>query len=574
MIADRPSVKSVTGKNSTGAGSKTSDCSSARSTNMTNSELNQEDLDDFIANPDLYERTFCENSLLDFITFAWPALEPEVDFVTGWVIERMAAHLEAVSEGKIKRLLINVPPGFCKSMLVNVFWPAWEWGPRTNAHYRFISASYEKTLATRDLVRCRDLLQDDWYQKHWPLKFKGDENQKTRYENASTGWRQSASVGSALTGHRGDRIIIDDPHSVKTAESELEREESLRWMSETVPTRLNKQGESAIVVIMQRLHARDVSGLIIDELGEDYVHLHIPMEFESQNCCWSPVPSPYSEAEWCRRIKDEGDPVPRYEYVTPDHPEAKLMYKQDPRTEEGELAWPERFPHHSVESLKRAFRAVGGSYAEAAQLQQRPVPRGGGMFSRDSWQIVPERPNVPGYSTRGWDLAASTGKSAAWTVGLKLTLLDDGRLVIEDVRRLRGTGLAVEQAIFECAQLDGYDTRISIPQDPGQAGKAQVAGFARLLHGYDVSFSPESGDKETRAIPIAAQVEGGNVLVVKAPWNDTLFAEAGLFPNSQFKDQVDALSRAYHDLLKGRDEISLFGPRLILPDFDNNVDGY
>lgn len=536
--------------------------------------ITKEGMDDFLDHPDHYERTYCENSLLDFVGFAWPSLEPEVTFIKGWVVETMARHLEAVSDGRIKRLLINVPPGFCKSMLVNVFWPAWEWGPKQQTHHRFISASYEKTLATRDLVRCRDLLQDDWYRSHWPIVFKGDENQKTRYENSKTGWRQSASVGSALTGHRGDRIIIDDPHSVKTAESELEREESLRWMSETIPTRLNKQGESAIVVIMQRLHARDVSGLIIDELGEDYVHLCLPMEFETTNRCWTKIKSPFGPAEYRRRVKDEADPLPTYPACDKSHPDAELLYPQDPRQIDGELAWPERFPHHSVESLKRAFRAVGGSYAEAAQLQQRPVPRGGGMFARDSWQVVSERPPVPGHSVRGWDLAASTGKSAAFTVGLLLTILDDGRLVIEDVRRLRGSGLAVEEAILQCAEMDGFETQISIPQDPGQAGKAQVAGFARMLHGYDASFTPESGDKETRAIPIAAQVEAGNVLVVKAPWNDTLFAEAGLFPNSQFKDQVDALSRAYHQILKGHNEISLFGPKLILPDDHNDINGY
>ena len=468
-----------------------------------------------------------DSSLLGFIKVAWKHLEPETEFVYGWSVEAICDHLEAVSKGQIKRLLINVPPGCMKSLTTEVFWPAWEWGPKRLAHLRYISASYEKGLATRDLVRCRDLLQSEWFQSLWPLTFKGDQNLKTYYENQHHGWRLAASVGGALTGYRGDRIIIDDPHDVRSAESEVKREDSIRWFTETLPTRLNNQKESAMVVVMQRLHERDVSGLIQKELGDSWEQLVLPMEFEPSRRC---------------SIKATG--------------------WKDPRKKDGDLLWPERFDRESVDELKRTFRAQGGTYAEAAQLQQRPAPRGGGLFKREHFMPIDRVPEV-GRVVRGWDLAASTGRSAAYTVGVKL-MLSYGKLYIVDIARARGTPGEVEDMIRRCAQQDGKNVAISIPQDPGQAGKAQKSRLASLLHGYNVHFSPESGSKDDRAIPIAAQAEAGNVYILRAAWNDAFLSEAQLFPAGEFKDQIDALSRAYAYLLTNKMRSIALEPALVI----------
>lgn len=468
-----------------------------------------------------------DDSLLGFIKVAWKHLEPETPFVYGWSVEAICEHLEAVSKGQIRRLLINVPPGCMKSLTTEVFWPAWEWGPRGQQHLRFISASYEKGLATRDLVRCRDLLNSEWFQSLWPLEFKGDQNLKTYYENSKQGWRLAASVGGALTGYRGDRLIIDDPHDVRSAESDTKREDAIRWFTETLPTRLNNQQTSAMVCVMQRLHERDVSGLIQRELTDEWEQLVLPMEFESSRRCI------IEATGWA-----------------------------DPRKEEGELLWPERFNRESVEELKKTFRAQGGTYAEAAQLQQRPAPREGGLFRRDEFQIVDIAP-TNGRTVRGWDLAASTGRHSAYTVGIKL-MMSMGKLYILDVVRLRGTPSDVETAIRTAAQNDGQRVAISLPQDPGQAGKAQRSRLAAILHGYNVHFSPETGSKDDRAIPVAAQAEAGNLYMVRAPWNDALLAEAQMFPASEFKDQIDALSRAYAYLLTQNTRSVALEPPMII----------
>ena len=468
------------------------------------------------------DRLDAESSLLDFIKLGWHALEPGTKFVSGWAVEAICEHLEAVSNGQIKRLLINVPPGCTKSMTTNVFWPAWEWGPRQHPHLRYISASYAGELSVRDNLRCRDLMMSEWYRGLWGhrFKFKGDQNAKIRYENDKAGWRFASSVGANLTGHRGDRIIVDDPHSVQKVESEVDRDTALRWFAETLPTRLNDLDESCIVVIMQRVHERDVSGLVLaKQMGYD--HLMLPMEFE------------------------------------PDHPHlsSTALNFKDPRTTLGELLWPERFSAKAVEHLKSQFRAWGGTYAEAGQLQQRPTPRGGGMFQRKDFHILDEAPREVLRRVRGWDLAATKDGRGAFTVGVKMCRTKDGKVVIEDVRRGRWSPGEVKTNIRACAELDGHSVVQDLPQDPGQAGKAQKSDLAALLSGFECHFSPETGSKEDRARPLAAQAESGNMYLVRAPWNDAFIGEATMFPNGEFKDQVDASSRAFARLLMRRDEL-------------------
>ncbi len=157
-----------------------------------------------------------------------------------------------------------------------------------------------------------------------------------------------------------------------------------------------------------------------------------------------------------------------------------------------------------------------------------------------------------GRIVRAWDLAASTAAAADpdWTVGLKLCREDSGRLAVLDVVRLRGGPLEVEQAIANTAARDGRAVVVGLPQDPGQAGRAQVAWLARSLAGYAIVASPESGAKATRALPVAAQVDAGNLAIVRAGWNLAFTEELRDFPHGSKDDQVDALSRAF-DMLIG-----------------------
>jgi hypothetical protein len=227
-----------------------------------------------------------------------------------------------------------------------VLWPAWEWGPAGLASLRYLSTSYSESYVSRDSRRMRDLVASEWYQARWGDHVQLVRTGETSFENAATGSREGKPFRS-LTGGRGDRVLIDDPHSTETAESEAERQTTIRIFRESVPTRLINPATSAIVVIMQRLHAEDVSGVAIN-LGLGYEHLMLPMEFEPERRCHT-----------------------------------SIGFK-DPRTYDGELLFPERFPREVVDRDKAAM----GSYAVAGQFQQRPTMREGGLFKRAWFRTV------------------------------------------------------------------------------------------------------------------------------------------------------------------------------------------
>lgn len=433
-------------------------------------------------------------------------LEPTAKYTHGWHIDAICAHLEAVTDGRINRLLINVPPGSSKSLLVSVMWQAWEWGPRGLPSMRYLTTSFNDGPVKRDTRKCRDLMLSDWYRSLWP-EVELNRTGETSFSNTKTGTREGVPFGS-LTSQRGDRLVIDDPHSTETAESAADRLATTRKFREGAQNRLNDQEKSAIVVIMQRLHEEDVSG-VIHEVGMEYVHLMLPMEFEPERVCSTEIGF------------------------------------TDPRKEEGELLDPVRFPRDAVEKLKRDM----GSYAYAGQYQQRPAPRSGGMFQRGDFEIVDAVP-AGARRVRAWDFAASAekpGKQPDWTVGLKMAWLD-GTFYVEDVVRGRWKPSEVETTLKNTATQDGIDTTIRMPQDPGAAGKADAATKVKLLAGYAVNVQTVTGEKTTRAQPAAAQAEAGNIKLLRGAWNKDFLDEACSFPASQFDDQVDAFADALNEL--------------------------
>lgn len=434
-------------------------------------------------------------------------LEPTTPYVHNWHIEAICEHLEAVSRGEIVRLLINVPPGTMKSLLVSVLWPAWEWGPEGRRSLRYIATSFAEGAARRDTRKHRDLVLSDWHRTLWPevrLVRAGEMS----FANTDTGSREGVAFAS-LTSRRGDRLIIDDPHSTETAESEAQRASTVRAFREGATNRLNDQARSAIVVVMQRLHERDLAGTILAH-GMDYEHLMLPMAFERERAC-----------------------------------RTRIGFS-DPRRDEGELLDPRRFPAPVVAALKRDM----GRYAWAGQYQQRPAPRDGGLFRRAWFEVVDALPSGPRRSVRAWDLGA-TRDGGDPTVGVKISRGQDGVFHVEDVVLEHAGPHEVERLIHATAARDGASTVVRLPQDPGAAGKAYAATLVRLLAGYVVRAKPATGDKATRAAPAAAQAEAGNLKLLRAAWNDRLIEEAVGFPTGAHDDQVDALADAVNELALG-----------------------
>lgn len=504
-----------------------------------------------------------QERLRDYARVIWEIIEPGRPLVGGWPLDCLCEHLEAITSGQIRRLLVNIPPGCMKSLMLNVVWPTWEWGPRAMPHLRYLLASYSKKLSIRDNRKSRMIVESELYQSLWgdTVQIVSDSNAKERFDNSQAGFRLATSVTGLGTGERGDRFLIDDPHNVKQADSVAMRESALDWFANTVPTRINDAEKSVIVVIMQRVHDQDVSGLILkSELN--YEWLCLPMEFEARHRCFTSVPRDGVEPEKVTRFRREGEPIPRWlteaEFTEEQsrggspiitRPIFQELYPQDRRTTEGELLWPERFSaRHLEEDLKPQLRSWGGTYAEAGQLQQRPAPREGGLFQRRDFRIEDRAPDGAGVWVRGWDLAASKEGHSAFTVGVKMGIVG-GAVWITDVDRRRASPAGVEAMLAACCARDGNEVEQCIPQDPGQAGKYQKAALAKVLHGRRFSFSPESGSKEDRARGLAAQAEAGNLYLLRGSWNDAFIDEACLFPNGEFLDQIDAASRAYGRLV-------------------------
>lgn len=462
-------------------------------------------------------------SLAGFVKEAWHILEPEAEYVHNWHIEAICRHLEAVTDGRINRLLINVPPGSSKSLIVSVLWPAWEWGPCGRKSLRYLATSFNEGPVKRDTRKCRDLIASAWFQRLWP-EVKLIRSAEMSFANDATGTREGVPF-SSLTSQRGDRLIIDDPHSTEGAESEAERTATTRKFREGAVNRLNDQKRSAIVVIMQRLHDQDISGTILS-LGMGYVHLMLPMEFDPARAC-----------------------------------ETEIGFK-DPRTEDRQLLDPVRFPYEAVEALKRDM----GSYAYSGQYDQNPTPRSGGMFQREDFEVV-EAHQVPagGLTVRAWDFAASIpkpGKQPDWTVGLKMKKVK-GTFYILDVVRGRWSAMAVNDKLLETAQADTTAVTVRKPQDPAAAGKSDAFDKTQKLAGFSVITKPNTGDKTTRARPASAQAEAGNIKLVKGLWNDAFLNEVCSFPSGAHDDQVDAFADALNELALGLARVPLVGPIVV-----------
>ena len=448
-------------------------------------------------------KELARRSLLEFTRQAWPILEPGTPMKEGWVIEAICEHLEAVVRGDIKRLVVNIPPGAMKSRLTRVMLPLYIWTQKPWA--RMIGGSYALNLAERDNYYARTVLQSDWYQSTFGVSISSEQGAKVNFDNTSMGGLRAISVGGATTGFRGDYLILDDAHNASEGESDAKRSLAVQWFLETFQTRVNDLDNSPILVIGQRIHEEDVYSVAID-LG--YEHLNIPMEWE----------------ESMRKTTSIG--------------------WTDPRTKEDELMWPERFSKDAVAMLKRAL----GPYASAAQLQQTPVPRKGGLIQADNIKLIDELPDEAFIAVRAWDLAGSEG-AGAYTVGTKLLYgLKSEKFYVADVVRGQLGGGAVRKLVQDTAEDDGVATRVVLPKDPGQAGKVQSEDFIAHLAGFNARAEPQSGSKEARAEPFAAQVEIGRVCVLKRTWTKAFIDELRFFPKGKYKDQVDSVSSAFNAL--------------------------
>lgn len=395
--------------------------------------------------------------------------------------------------------MINMPPGSAKSTYASVLFPAWLLAQRPRLDV--IGASNTGSLAEDFSRRVMALVRDH----ERTLGYSLERDAAERWSTTNGGQYRAAGVGAVISGRRADLALIDDPvKGREDVEGEGNREKQWAWFTGDLRPRLTPS--AAIVVIMTRWHVDDLGGRLLDRQPGLWKVISLPAQAEEENDLLG-----RKLGEWLWADDDYG-------------------YAQALRETEDE------------------YLTAGATRDWAALYQQRPTLTEGSLFKVEQLRPV-EAVHAGGQVVRAWDLAATSQmgvRNPDWTVGVKLHRSGIGEYTVLDVARVREGPDGVERVMLHTAMGDGRNVRIGIPQDPGQAGKQQVLHLTRMLSGFVVESSPESGDKATRAAPCASQVNVGNFAYVSPrPWNGAFKDELAGFPGGMKDDQVDALSRAF-----------------------------
>ncbi|KKN22475.1 hypothetical protein LCGC14_0914840 [marine sediment metagenome] len=472
--------------------------------------------------------------LRKYTTGAWPLVESRRPYIPNWHIDAICEHLEAVAIGDIQNLIINIPPRHMKSLTVSVFWPTWMW--TWMPEHQWLFSSYSSSLAIRDSVKSRNIMQSRWYQERWGDKFKftSDQNQKSFYVNNQSGHRYATTIGGAATGEGGDTLVVDDPHKIKEAESELQRLTVTGWWDGTMTTRLNNPITGNKVIIMQRVHEADLVGHVLEKMqegGSQYEHLKLPAEYEGDKTFTG-------------------------------------IGFRDPRTQPNELLWSERFPKHIISEWKIDL----GSRISAGQLQQRPAPEEGDVFKRAWWRYwQPKDMHLPPVIVKlgdglfievpvivlpktfnqllqSWDMTFKETTGTDFVVGQVWARKLAQKFLLYEVR----ARLSFTQTVKAVLNVTNLFPRARLKLVEDKANGPAVISYLRSKVSGLVAVNPLGG-KESRANAVAPTIEAGNVFLphpLIADWVPDWIEEQTVFPNGAFDDRVDSMSQALTRLLR------------------------
>lgn len=469
-----------------------------------------EPLNDIMMTETELAASICRDSFFEFVKEFWDEVIAEKP-VWNWHIPYLCAQAQAAAErvfaGKPKRYdyIINIPPGTTKSTILSIMFPAWCWSRFPAA--RFICGSYTEPLALDLARKSRDVIQSAKYREYFPeVAIDSDQNTKSYYCNTEGGMRKSVGVGSSVIGFHAHFIIVDDPVDPVGASSDEILKSANEWMSETLANRKVDKEVSILLLIMQRLSQNDPTGFMTSKKGERIKWIRLPADTTHM------VSPPH-----LKRYYVDGmlDPVRLSKRILTDS-----MIKM-------------------------------GLFAYSCQFDQTPIPRGGGMFHIYKIKIE-HAPVIQRFVKiiRYWDKAA-TADGGAYTVGFKMGVDVDGHYWILHVKRGQWDSYTREQIILQTARSDGYEVHIRLEQEPGSSGVDSVRDSVKRLAGFTVRTDRVTGKKPLRADPFSTQVNAGNVSMVPGDWNQPCLDEMQFFPNSTYKDQVDAGGGAFNELVYG-----------------------
>lgn len=441
-----------------------------------------------------------------FVEQAFTTLEPGTAFSSNWHYEHLCWALMRVLRGEVRRLIINVPPRSGKSIIASVAFPMFAVGHDPNR--RIICVSHTEDLARKFSIDRRAIAQSSWFDAAFPAcRLTGRRPRDLELTTTQRGSVLAAGMGGAILGRGADLIVIDDPIKGVDALSQAERRRVNEAFDSTLLTRLNDKQRGAIVIVMQRLHADDLVGHVVERDGWEVISL----------------PAIATEDTYHRLSEVPGDVH---------------------RRSAGELLHPAREPMAVLEEMRRAQ----GSLTFQAQYQQDPTPAGGNVIRREWLRTYDVRPIRFDQIVVSWDTASTLSEASDWSsgtvwgaVGLDYYLLD----VVRD--RLESPDL--REAIIALTKKWRADVTLI---EKTHLGHALLQDLRRSQDLAPILIEPRY-DKEARLLAQSARFEAGQVhLPAEAPWLGAYVGELLSFPNGRHDDQVDATTQALHYLTARR----------------------
>ncbi len=434
--------------------------------------------------------------LSSFIQKTFQTVSPGDVYRHGWHIDAIAWALQQCLEGKIRRLIITLPPRSLKSIAVSVAFPAYVLG--RDPRQKIVCVSYSQELADKHARDCRAVIGAPWYRGIFPrTRIDREKNTQAEFMTTWRGFRLATSVSGTLVGRGGNIHILDDVLKPDEAQSEVLRTRVIEWYRSTLATRPDDKTRDVIIVIQQRVHEEDLVGVLLEQEG--WTHLNLPA------------------------IAEEPQVIP----LGP-----QLVHLR----QEGDVLHPAREPREGLMRLK----AEMGSYAFAAQYQQSPAPRGGGIVKWVWFQTydVPPEKGSGDLVVQSWD-TASKAKEYNDFSACTIWLVRENRYYLLHVLRQRLEYPALRKMVI--AQRNAFEADEVLVEEAGSG--IQLIQDLRS-EGIGVRGIKPEGDKEMRMQVQTAVIEAGRVFVPKAaPWLMDFQDEVTKFPAGKHDDQVDSLSQ-------------------------------
>jgi len=414
-------------------------------------------------------------------------------------------HLQAVFNGEILNLLINVPPRHSKSSIAAVCWPAWGWIKKPSFDWLF--SSYSGGRAIDDSVSCRRIIESAWYRRNWGHVFHltSDQNQKSRFENSETGKRIAIGLLGAGTGEGGDVVAVDDAHNINDQYSPKKLKAAIDAWDQVFSQRANDPKHSRKVIIGQRMSARDLSSHVMKQGG--YELLTLPTEYDPKRMILTGI-------GW-----------------------------KDPRTIHGELLNPERVGPKEVSEAKRRLGARGF----AAQHQQNPSEDEGAIFKRPYWKYYREKPEEIGKAADTIVLSvdcAFKDEQSSSLVAIHAWAKKGPNKYLLDRDSTHKDFIATVRALVRMAEK-WPDAIAKIIEDKAN-GPAVINICQEKLPGL-IAYQPE-GSKVSRANAMQPEHEAGNIWLPHSSvcdWVEEFVEYTAAFPEGEFDDDIDAMTQAW-----------------------------